>query len=52
MVNVEARRGAVVLRHCATSRKAPVSIPDDVIILPPALGSTQPVIIMSVRNIS
>ena len=53
MVNVGARGGgAVVLRHCAKSRKVAGSIPDDVLILPPAGGSVQPVTEMSVRNIS
>ena len=52
MVNVVARGGAVVLGHWATSRKVVGSISDDVLILPPARGSVQPVTEMSVRNIS
>ena len=52
MVNVGARGGEVVLRHWATSRKVVGSIPDDVLILPPARVSVQPVTEMCVRDIS
>ena len=42
------------LRHCATSRKVTGSIPDGVIILilPAALGSTQPLTDMSAKGMS
>ena len=56
-----AQRGAVVLRCCATSRKAAGSITDGVIGIfqrhnPSGrtmfLGSTQPVKVLSTRNVS